>query len=34
VGARVSDAVTRTNVSVSQGVAIRVEKANADNYCK
>jgi hypothetical protein len=34
VGARVSDAVTRTNVSVSQGVAIRVEKANANNYCK
>jgi hypothetical protein len=34
VGARVNDPVTRTNVAVSQGVGIRVEKANADNYCK
>jgi hypothetical protein len=34
VGARVDDAVTRTHVAVNQGVGIRVEKANADNYCK
>jgi len=34
IGARVNDATTRTTVSVNQGVGIRVEKANANNFCK
>ena len=34
VSATVDDAVTRTSVVVHQGVGIRVEKANADNFCK
>jgi hypothetical protein len=34
VGATVNDPVTRTSVAVNQGVGIRVEKANANNYCK
>ena len=34
IGARVNDASTRTNVTVNQGVGIRVEKANASNFCK
>ncbi len=34
VSAAVDDAVTRTSVVVHQGVGIRVEKANADNFCK
>ena len=34
IGAKVDDATTRTSVTVSQGVGIRVEKANASNFCK
>jgi len=34
IGAKVDDATTRTSVKVSQGVGIRVEKANASNFCK
>ena len=34
IGARVDDALTRTTVAVNQGVGIRVEKANASNFCK
>lgn len=34
IGAKVDDATTRTSVTVSQGVGIRVEKANANNFCK
>ena len=34
IGARVDDPVTRTTVAVNQGVGIRVEKANASNFCK
>jgi hypothetical protein len=34
VGAEVNDAKTRTKVALNQGVGIRVEKANANNFCK
>jgi hypothetical protein len=34
VGAQVTDAKTSTKVALNQGVGIRVEKANANNYCK
>ena len=34
VGARVDDPATRTTVALNQGVGIRVEKANANNFCK
>jgi hypothetical protein len=34
VGARVDDPTTRTTVALNQGVGIRVEKANAINFCK
>jgi hypothetical protein len=34
IGARVDDAATRTTVALNQGVGIRVEKANANNFCK
>jgi len=34
IGARVDDATTSTSVTVNQGVGIRVEKANANNFCR
>jgi hypothetical protein len=34
IGARVEDATTSTSVAVNQGVGIRVEKANANNFCR
>jgi len=34
IGARVDDPTTRTTVALNQGVGIRVEKANANNFCK
>jgi hypothetical protein len=34
IGAQVSDPTTNTTVALNQGVGIRVEKANADNFCR
>lgn len=34
IGAKVTDPQTRTSVALNQGVGIRVEKANANNFCK
>ena len=34
IGARVADPRTRTTVALNHGVGIRVEKANANNFCK
>jgi hypothetical protein len=34
IGAQVEDPATGTRVAIQQGVGIRVEKHNADNFCK
>jgi len=34
VAAQVDDAPSRTTITINQGVGIRVETANANNYCK